>query len=283
MGQRAIKNVLTIAGVDPSGGAGVLADVKVMSALGTYATGVIAALTAQNTQAVTGVMPVPAIFVKKQIDTLFADVRIDAVKIGMLGAQDVMAAVAEVLRSHNAPRIVLDTVMVAKSGDRLMPDDSVDFFRKTLLPLADVITPNLPEASVLLEREIRGVDEMHEAAHDLWKLCSGKSAVYLKGGHGDGEILRDVFYDGKTFLDLDGLRVHTKNTHGTGCSLSSAIAALWARTDNLTKAVTLARRYIEETIRASDDLTVGNGHGPIHHFVRFESLFRQDLNLEKAS
>ena len=272
MGARNIKNVLTIAGVDPSGGAGVLADVKVMSALGTFATGVIAALTAQNTRAVTGVMPVPA-FVKEQIDTLFADVRIDAVKIGMLGAQDVMAAVAQALRAHQAPKVVLDTVMVAKSGDRLMPDDAVAFFKEELLPLADVITPNLPEASVLLGREVRATANMHEAARELWDMCGGKTAVYLKGGHSVEETLRDVFYDGKAFIDLDGPRVHTKNTHGTGCSLSSAIAALWARTDDLPQAVRLARRYIEEAINASDDLTVGSGHGPIHHFVRFESLY----------
>lgn len=275
MGKRNIKNVLTIAGVDPSGGAGVLADVKVMSALGTYATGVIAALTAQNTSAVTGVLPVPAPFVRQQIDTLFADVRIDAVKIGMLGAQDVMAAVADALRVHQAPKIVLDTVMVAKSGDRLMPDDAVAFFRETLLPLADVITPNLPEASVLLGREITQTEQMHGAAKDLWVLCKGKSAVYLKGGHGSGELLRDVFYDGREFIDLDGKRVQTKNMHGTGCSLSSAIAALWARTNNLPQAVRLARRYIEEAITASDDLAVGHGHGPIHHFVRFEPLFAE--------
>ena len=255
------------------GGAGVLADVKVMSALGTFATGVIAALTAQNTRAVTGVMPVPAAFVKEQIDTLFADVRIDAVKIGMLGAQDVMAAVAQALRAHQAPKVVLDTVMVAKSGDRLMPEDAVAFFKEELLPLADVITPNLPEASVLLGREVRATANMHEAARELWDMCGGKTAVYLKGGHSAEETLRDVFYDGKAFIDLDGPRVHTKNTHGTGCSLSSAIAALWARTDDLPQAVRLARRYIEEAINASDDLTVGSGHGPIHHFVRFESLY----------
>lgn len=273
MGNREIKNVLTIAGVDPSGGAGVLADVKVMSALGTFATGVVAALTAQNTRQVTGVMPVSAAFVREQIDTLFADVRIDAVKIGMLGAKDVMATVAEALKAHKAKKIVLDTVMVAKSGDRLMPDDAVAFFRETLLPIADVITPNLPEASVLLGFEVTETSQMHEAARDLWELCGRRGAVYLKGGHACGDVLRDVFYDGATYLDLDGARVHTKNTHGTGCSLSSAIAALWARTDDLPEAARRARAYLEEAIGASDELTVGSGHGPIHHFVRFNKLF----------
>ena len=268
MGARNIKNVLTIAGVDPSGGAGVLADVKVMSALGTFATGVIAALTAQNTKAVTGVMPVPAAFVKEQIDTLFADVRIDAVKIGMLGAQDVMAAVAQALRAHEAPKIVLDTVMVAKSGDRLMPDDAVAFFKEELLPLADVITPNLPEASVLLGREVRATANMHEAARELWDMCGGKTAVYLKGGHLDGKNACDVLYDGKTFVEFDSPRVQTKNTHGTGCSLSSALAACLAKTDNLELAAKMAKEYISEAIAASSALDVGSGHGPIHHFVR---------------
>lgn len=136
--------------------------------------------------------------------------RIDAVKIGMLGAQDVMAAVAQALRAHQAPKVVLDTVMVAKSGDRLMPDDAVAFFKEELLPLADVITPNLPEASVLLGREVRATANMHEAARELWDMCGGKTAVYLKGGHSVEETLRDVFYDGKAFIDLDGPRVHTK-------------------------------------------------------------------------
>lgn len=283
MGKRAVKNVLTIAGVDPSGGAGVLADIKAMSALGTFATGVVAALTAQNTRTVSGVMPVPADFVRRQIDTLFEDVRIDAVKIGMLGAKDVMATVAEALKAHAAPKIVLDTVMVAKSGDRLMPDDAVAFFRETLLPIAGLITPNLPEASVLLGREVTQIDQMHEAAQNLYSLCGTGGAVYLKGGHAEGDLLRDVFYDGKRFVDLDGPRVHTKNTHGTGCTLSSAIAALWARTDNLEEAVRAARRYMQQAVAAADDLSVGHGHGPVHHFARFEALFAADESLENQA
>lgn len=283
MGKRAVKNVLTIAGVDPSGGAGVLADIKAMSALGTFATGVVAALTAQNTRTVSGVMPVPADFVRRQIDTLFEDVRIDAVKIGMLGAKDVMATVAEALKAHAAPKIVLDTVMVAKSGDRLMPDDAVAFFRETLLPIAGLITPNLPEASVLLGREVTQIDQMHEAAQDLYSLCGTGGAVYLKGGHAEGDLLRDVFYNGKRFVDLDGPRVHTKNTHGTGCTLSSAIAALWARTDNLEEAVRAARRYMQQAVAAADDLSVGHGHGPVHHFARFEALFAADESLENQA
>ncbi len=264
-----IKNVLTIAGVDPSGGAGVLADVKVMSALGTYACAVIAALTAQNTRAVTGVLPVPADFVTRQIDTLFDDVRIDAVKIGMLGATDVMEAVAAALERHRPRWVVLDTVMVAKSGDRLMPDASVQYFRSRLLPLAHVITPNLPEAAVLLNREAIAPDEMPAAAEELFVLCGGSSAVYLKGGHvEDGAVSEDLFFDGREMLRLSAPRTRTKNTHGTGCSLSSALAAYLARTGDLQLSARLAKDYISEAIAASGALEVGSGHGPVHHFVR---------------
>ena len=262
-----IKNVLTIAGVDPSGGAGVLADVKVMSALGTYACAVIAALTAQNTRAVTGVLPVPDAFVTQQLDTLFEDVRIDAVKIGMLGATDVMEAVAASLERWQPRWVVLDTVMVAKSGDRLMPDESVSYFRKRLLPLASVITPNLPEAEVLLGESINS-DAMTEAAKALFSLCGGRTAVYLKGGHAAGETACDVFYDGGDPMYLSAPRTDTKNTHGTGCSLSSAIAACLARTGDLRESARLAKDYITEAIAASDALDVGSGHGPVHHFVR---------------
>ncbi len=273
MEQAEIKNVLTIAGVDPSGGAGVLADVKTMSALGTYATGVIAALTAQNTRTVTGVLPVPAAFVAEQLETLFADVRIDAVKIGMLGSEDVMQAVAGSLVRHKAPKIVLDPVMVAKSGDRLMPDDAVAFFKENLLAVADVVTPNLPEASVLLGREVTEVSQMHEAARELWQMCGGKTAVVLKGGHAQGSVVHDVLYDGASFYDFTGARVDTKNTHGTGCALSSAIAALWARCDDLPRAVELARDYVAGAIQTSGRLSVGGGHGPVHHFARLEKCF----------
>ena len=268
MGKSTIKNVLTIAGVDPSGGAGVLADVKVMSALGTYACAVIAALTAQNTRTVSGILPVPAQFVAQQLETLFEDVRIDAVKIGMLGATDIMQTVAESLCRHRPRWVVLDTVMVAKSGDRLMPDESVDFFREHLLPLADLITPNLPEAAVLLGKKDIAAAEMKQAAAELFALCEGRSAVYLKGGHLDGKNACDVLYDGKTFVEFDSPRVQTKNTHGTGCSLSSALAACLAKTDNLELAAKMAKEYISEAIAASSALDVGSGHGPIHHFVR---------------
>lgn len=265
-----LKNVVSIAGVDPSGGAGVLADVKVMSALGTYGMGVIAALTAQNTQAVTGVLPVPAPFVRQQLDAIFADIDVHAVKIGMLGAKDVMQEVAQTLTHYKAPKIVLDTVMVAKSGDRLMPDDAVAFFRETLLPVADLITPNVPEAEVLLEHGISTQDDLLTAAKELHALTGKHAAVYMKGGHLSGESVIDLFYDGKVTIVMRSKRVHTRNTHGTGCSLSSALAALWARNDDILTATQQAHNYIAQAIAASDRLNVGHGHGPIHHFVRMD-------------
>ena len=265
--EKAIPNVLTIAGVDPSGGAGVLADVKVMSALGCYATAVIAALTAQNTQAVTGVLPVEPAFVTAQLDTLFADVRIDAVKIGMVGQSPVIRAVAEALRKYRPRWIVLDPVMVAKSGDKLLEDEAIAALKTELLPLASVITPNLPEASVLLGREIGKYEEMREAARDLHALCGGHTAIYLKGGHLAGDRAVDVLYDGRSFREYETVRTQTKNTHGTGCSLSSAIASFLAKTGDLAAACGSAKAYIDEAIRASGELAVGSGHGPIHHFV----------------
>lgn len=262
-----IKNVLSIAGVDPSGGAGVLADVKAMSACGAYAMGVVAALTAQNTQAVTGVMPVSAEFVTKQIDTIFEDIRVDAVKIGMLGSVEVMKAVREALLRWKPKKVVLDTVMVAKSGDRLMPDDAVMYFREALLPLADMITPNLPEAEVLLSREISDMNQMDKAAEDLRKLCGGNTIVYLKGGHLHDQESSDLVLMPEARVVLSSPRYATKNTHGTGCSLSSALAAYWAQYDDEMTVVRKAKDFISQAIASSDELDVGHGHGPVHHFV----------------
>ncbi len=267
MAKSAIKNVLSIAGVDPSGGAGVLADIKSISAMGAYATGVVAALTAQNTTSVTGVFPIPAAFVREQLETLFSDVRIDAVKIGMLGEADVVRVVAEALRRFKPRWIVIDPVMVAKSGDSLVGKDTVKAIVKELLPISHVMTPNLPEASVLLGREITEVSQMKEAAIDLYALSGKHCAVLLKGGHLSDKSCSDFFYDGNTITELSAKRIATKNTHGTGCALSSAIAAALAKTDNPIKAIREAKTFITEAIGASDSLDVGKGHGPVNHFV----------------
>jgi hydroxymethylpyrimidine/phosphomethylpyrimidine kinase len=262
-------NTLTIAGVDPSGGAGVLADVKTMSALGAYACAVIAALTAQNTRAVTGVFPVPADFVRQQIDTLFADVRIDAAKIGMVGEAPVIRVVAERLHHWRPAHVVVDPVMIAKSGDALLERGAVGALREGLLPLATVITPNLPEAGVLLEtRAPDSVKEMRRAAERLREAMThaGERWVLLKGGHLPGGDATDLLFDGDRMIELSAPRVETKNTHGTGCTLSAALAALLPQTPDVPTAARSAKAYVAAAIAAADRLDVGQGHGPVHHF-----------------
>ncbi|CAM5213717.1 Hydroxymethylpyrimidine/phosphomethylpyrimidine kinase OS=Castellaniella defragrans OX=75697 GN=HNR28_001463 PE=4 SV=1 [Castellaniella defragrans] len=264
-----IPNTLTIAGVDPSGGAGVLADVKTMSALGAYGMAVIAALTAQNTQAVTGICPVPPDFVARQIDTLFADVRVDAVKIGMLGQTAVIRTVIDRLAHWQPAHLVLDPVMVAKSGDHLLERQAVDTLRAGLVPLATVITPNLPEAGVLLEQSpVDNVKDMRRTAERLRRLMhdDGERWVYLKGGHLPGRETMDMLHDGDRLIELPGTRIETPNTHGTGCTLSAALAALLARGLDLPEAAREAKVYLERAIAASGMLKVGSGHGPVHHF-----------------
>lgn len=268
-----IPNALTIAGLDPSGGAGVLADVKAFSACGAYGCAVIAALTAQNTRAVTGVHTPPTDFLRLQIDTLFADVRIDAVKIGMLGAAEVVATVADRLAHWQARNVVLDPVMVAKSGDELLTRAAVAMLREALLPRAHLLTPNLPEAGVLLERRApETVKEMYRAAEGLRNLLplSDQRWVLLKGGHLPGNEVVDLLFDGDRMIEMPGARIETKNTHGTGCTLSAAIAALLPRMAGdfkpMESAVREAREYLRRAIAAADQLAVGEGHGPVHHF-----------------
>lgn len=260
-----VPNVLSIAGVDPGGGAGVLADVKTFSALGAYGCGAVAALTAQNTRAVTGIQEVPPDFLRLQLDTLFDDIRIDAVKIGMLASRELIAVVAEVLRRHRPRFVVLDPVMVAKSGDRLLRADAVNALRAGLLPLATVLTPNLPEAGDLLGRAVEeGIEGQRAAARELHAM--GARHVLVKGGHGHGDTLVDVLFDGHRFTELPAQRIATRNTHGTGCTLSSAIAALLPQRAGVAEAVAEARAWLLGAIAASDRLSVGTGHGPLHHF-----------------
>ncbi|MGE5162107.1 MAG: bifunctional hydroxymethylpyrimidine kinase/phosphomethylpyrimidine kinase [Betaproteobacteria bacterium] len=265
---QAIPNVLTIAGVDPSGGAGVLADVKAFSALGAYACAVIAALTAQNTRAVAGVLPITPDFIARQIDTLLADVRIDAIKIGMLGEAPVIVTVADRLAEWKVERVVLDPVMVAKSGDALLAAAAVGALREALVPLALIITPNLPEAGVLLEgRAPESVKEMTRAAERLHRLMgSGERWVWLKGGHLPGGDATDLLFNGDRMIEISRPRVETKNTHGTGCTLSAALAALLPQRPDVPAAARDAKDYLTEALRQADALHVGQGHGPVHHF-----------------
>ncbi len=264
-----IKNILSIAGVDPSGGAGVLADVKTISALGAYGMAVVAALTAQNTQAVTHIQPIAPDFIGAQIDTLFADVRVDAVKIGMLGQAQVTYKVAERLQHWQAPQLVLDPVMVAKSGDHLLERTAIAALREALLPMATVITPNLPEAGVLLEQSpVDNLKDMRRAAERLRRLLAddGQRWVFLKGGHLPGDDTIDLLHDGDKLIELPGQRIHTPNTHGTGCTLSAALATLLASNAEVPAAARQAKEYLVQAIAASGALSVGSGHGPVNHF-----------------
>jgi len=264
-----IPNVVSIAGVDPSGGAGVLADLKAFSALGAYGCGVIAALTAQNTQSVTGVHLPPSDFIRQQIDTLFDDVRIDAVKLGMLGQADIVETVADRLASHQPPYVVCDPVMVAKSGDLLLAREAVERVREALLPQSFMITPNLPEAGVLLGSSAppENRTEMLRSAEKLRRLLpdDGERWVLLKGGHLSGNALVDILYNGDRMIEMQAERIPTRNTHGTGCTLSSAIAALLPK-QPVEEAVRQARDYLMQAIAAAEQLSVGSGHGPVHHF-----------------
>ncbi len=256
---------LTIAGSDSGGGAGIQADLKAFSALGVYGMSAITALTAQNTRAVTGIFPVDPDFVAAQIDAVFDDIRVDAVKLGMLGGPEVIGVVAERLR-HWRPRwIVLDPVMVAKSGDKLLPDDAVEALKHELLPLASIITPNLPEAAVLLgEAPATERRQMPGVAARLQGL--GVMNVLLKGGHLEGGESADLLLHGGELLWQRGPRIATRNTHGTGCTLSAAVAAGLARGLSLADAVGRAKAYIVGAIEAADRLDIGHGHGPVHHF-----------------
>lgn len=259
-----LRTALTIAGSDSGGGAGIQADLKTFSALGVYGASVITALTAQNTQSVNGILVVPPDFIRQQIDAVCGDIGIDALKIGMLSRPDVIEVVADAIDRHGLAPVVLDPVMVAKSGDRLLAPEAVDALRDNLLPRATVITPNLPEAAVLLDRNLTSAEDMPEAAARLLDL--GPGAVLLKGGHLEGRISVDVFHDGTEALRLESPRIDTRNTHGTGCTLSAAIAAYLARGQTLADAVCHAKEYVTAAIRAAKDLDLGGGHGPVHHF-----------------
>ena len=268
---------LTIAGSDPSGGAGIQADLKTFSALGGYGCAVITALTAQNTRGVTGVLPIPAAFVADQLDTLFADVAIDTVKIGMIANADIAAVVAEALRTYQPRYVVLDPVMVATSGDRLLEPDAESVLRHELLPLADLITPNLDEAATMLGAEpAADADQIRDQLRAL--RSEGAKRVLLKGGHLDGDDLATDFLIGPqgTIHELSARRVRTRNTHGTGCTLSSAIAVLRPGAANWLSAVRGAKKYLTAAIGAADQLVIGGtgtspgpaaGHGPVHHFA----------------
>jgi hydroxymethylpyrimidine/phosphomethylpyrimidine kinase len=259
---------VTIAGSDSSGGAGIAADLKTFSALGVYGAAVIAALTAQNTQGVTAVCEVPPDFVAAQMDAVFSDLTVDAVKIGMLGNAGVIAAVAAGLDRHGQTNVVLDPVMAATSGDRLLATDALAALRDELLPRAILVTPNLAEAAALLG-EPEASDEAGMLAQADRLLALGANAVLMKGGHTKGAESTDILVTGTAALRVIAERIATRNTHGTGCTLSAAIAAGLARGEGVTEAVSRAKEYVTAAIAAADRLTVGSGPGPLHHFHKW--------------
>ena len=259
---------LTIAGSDSSGGAGIQADLKTFAALGVYGASVITALTAQNTSGVSGIHQVPAEFVAAQIDAVFSDLDVGAVKIGMVAQPAVIDAIVAGLKRWSPRHVVLDPVMVATSGDRLLAVEAVEALRTRLIPLASVITPNLPEAAALLDEPV-AVDEAAVEKQGERLLAMGCRAVLIKGGHGEGPESTDYLIDASGTIALAAPRIATRNTHGTGCSLSSAIAAGLAKGESMESAVRHAKAWISAAIAAADRFSVGHGHGPIHHFHKF--------------
>jgi len=256
--------VLSIAGSDSGGGAGIQADLKTFSALGCYGMTAITAITVQNTLGVTGIHSIPVDILRGQIDAVVEDIGVDAVKIGMLATPEVVRTVADALRRHRLQQVVLDPVMVATSGDRLIAEDTKDVLVRELFPLATVVTPNLDEASLLIGRTIDGIDALEAAASDL--LALGAPAVVVKGGHLPGDWVVDLLaaQDGLR-RTLESPRIATHNGHGTGCTLSSAIASHLALGLPLADAVAHARSYILEAIRAGAAVRTGHGHGPLNH------------------
>ncbi len=266
---RKYYKVLTIAGSDSGGGAGIQADIKTISAIGCYGMSVITALTAQNTRGVTAIHALPPSFVVEQMTAVFTDIGADAVKIGMLYSAELIEAVTEALNKHRARNIVLDPVMVAQSGDKLLQDDAIQAIKDHLMPLADVVTPNLPEAEVLLAQKIESIEDMQRAARALAQF--GSRSILIKGGHLEESKSTDLLYltEEDRFVVLEAERIESRNNHGTGCTLSSAIAAYLSRGNRTEDAVRKAKTYIQNAIRAGAQYKIGHGHGPVHHFFEF--------------
>jgi hydroxymethylpyrimidine/phosphomethylpyrimidine kinase len=260
-----MAKVLTIAGSDSGGAAGIQADLKTFSALGVYGMSVITAVTAQNTVAVTAVHEVPPEIVAAQIDAVVTDIPPDAVKTGMLSSAAIIDVVAAKVREHALSPLVVDPVMVAESGDRLLREDAVTALRERLLPLANVLTPNVAEAEVLVGRSLTSDEEFRVAAREIVGL--GAAAVVMKGGHREGDLAVDLLFDGSDFYEFSAPRIETTSTHGTGCTFASAIAAFLAHGETLVEAVGHAKEYLTEAIRQAQ--AIGHGHGPVNHFWKW--------------
>lgn len=257
-----MKVALTIAGSDSSGGAGIQADIKTFQAHGVFGMSAITAVTVQNTQKVYDIQEIRPQIVSGQIQCLFDDITIHAVKVGMVAGIELIEAIAHTLRENTLPPVVVDPVMISKSGYHLLKQDAQEALIKHLFPLATVLTPNIHEAQAFIKKDIRTIDDMKEAARQILQM--GAEKVVVKGGHMEGQAATDILYDGNSFKELTGRRFDTKNTHGTGCTFSSAIAANLALGKDFFDAVTLAKQYITGAIEHA--LNIGKGHGPTNHF-----------------
>ena len=269
-----MKRVLTIAGSDSGGGAGIQADLKAITLLGGFGMSALTALTAQNTVAVIAIHEIPLEFIAAQIEAVFSDIGVDAVKTGMLSNARVVQLVADKIAEHKPPIVVVDPVMVAKSGDPLLAPDARETLAGSLLPLATLVTPNLPEASALVGWEVGSEDEMRFAAEEIHRL--GPDHVLVKGGHLQGEAV-DLLFDGNQFYEFRSVRVESKNVHGTGCTYASAIATLLAQEFPMVEAVAAAKRLITEAIRHGLDL--GRGHGPTNPYAVVSKDWKRQLLL----
>jgi hydroxymethylpyrimidine/phosphomethylpyrimidine kinase len=256
---------LTIAGSDSGGGAGIQADLKTFAALGVYGASVLTAVTAQDTQRVYGFVELEPAFVAAQIDAVLGDIGADAVKTGMLASAPIIDVVSERLRHWQARNLVIDPVMVAKGGDKLLHDDAVTALKERLLPLALVITPNLPEAEVLVGRSLSTWDDIRDAARELHGY--GAANVVIKGGHREEPVATDLLFDGEDFREYSTGRVATQSTHGTGCTFASAIAASLAKGDSVRNSVAAAKAFVTKALQNA--YPIGHGHGPVHHFYRY--------------
>ena len=263
------KRALSIAGSDPSGGAGIQADLKAFSACGCFGTTAIVAVVDENTVGVTGVHPIPVDFVTGQIKSVLDDIGADAIKIGMLHSSELIRAVKSTLENYDIKNIVLDPVMVATSGDNLLQNEAIGTLKNELVPFVRVITPNIPEAEILLGGKIEGQQDLPSVARQI--SCNGTVSVLLKAGHLIDDELIDIFYNAETdeIIELSSKRIQTKNTHGTGCTFSSALTAFLAHGLPLNDAVGKAKEYMNLAIIKGAEYEIGKGHGPVHHFFNF--------------
>lgn len=263
------NRVLSIAGSDPGGGAGIQADIKAISACGAYATTVITAITVQNTKGVSNVHAVPDHIVEEQINAVLSDIGSDAIKIGMLNSEEIIEIVCEAIDKYKIRNVILDPVMVATSGDKLLKDEAIFNLKDQLIPRVRVITPNIPEAEILLDKQITTQNDIFLCAQELAQKFG--ISVLLKAGHLIDDELIDVFFDfeKKQTLEMKSKRINSKNTHGTGCTMSSAFAAYLSKGLELRECALKAKDYVNEAILTGSEYEIGEGHGPVHHFHKF--------------